>query len=72
MRNTYKTIDYRDLDLPSVEAFIVKFHYQNFYEMVGENQFMTTFELRRGCMSHCEDGDSVLGVIFDGLVKSPS
>jgi len=64
MRNNYKVIDYRDLGLPSVEVYGAEFHYQDLYEIVGKNQFMTTFELRSGSQSHCEFGDSVLGVIF--------
>lgn len=64
MRNNYKIIDFRDLGLPSIEVVGVQFHYQDLYEMVGKNQFMTTFELRKDSASHGEYGDSVLGVIF--------
>ena len=64
MRNNYKIIDYSDLGLPSVEVYVERFHYQDLYEMVGKNQFMSTFELRRGSSSFIEYGDSVLGVIF--------
>ena len=63
MRNNYKVIDYSDLGLPSVEVYGTEFHYQDLYEMVGVDRFMTTFELRKGSVSHEEYGDSVLGVI---------
>lgn len=64
MRNSYRITDYRDLGLPSIEVAGVQFHYQDLYEMVGQNQFMTTFELRKGSASHSKYGGSVLGVIF--------
>ena len=64
MRNSYSITDYRDLGLPNIEVTGLQFHYQDLYEMVGQNQFMTTFELRKGSASHGEYGDSVLGVIF--------
>lgn len=61
MRNEYSIIDYSDLGL---EVTGLRFHYQDLYEIVGQNQFMTTFEFRKGSDSHSEYGDSVLGVIF--------
>lgn len=64
MKNNYRIIDYRDLGLPSVEVFGAEFHYQDLYEIVGKSEFMTTFELRKGSQSHCEFGESVLGIIF--------
>ncbi len=64
MRNSYRITDYRDLGLPIIEVTGPQFHYQDLYEMVGQNQFMTTFELRKGSATHSEYGCSVLGVIF--------
>ncbi|MCK5218007.1 hypothetical protein KAR10_00695 [bacterium] len=64
MRNSYRITDFRDLGLPSIEVAGHQFHYQDLYEMVGQNQFMTTFELKNGSVSYNEYGDSVLGVIF--------
>ncbi len=64
MKNEYKVIDYTDLGLPSIEVFGDRFHYQDLYELIGKNQFMTTFNLRRGSESFNEFGDSVLGVIY--------
>jgi hypothetical protein len=76
MRNNYKIIDYRDIGISSVEVIGAVFHYQDLYEIVGKKQFMTTFELRTGSLSHGEFGRSLLGVIFydrkalDSLVDS--
>lgn len=64
MRNNYNIIDYSDLGLPSIDVVGEKFHYQDLYEMVGKNQFMTTFDLTGASASHLEYGDSVLGIIF--------
>ncbi|WP_299494410.1 hypothetical protein [uncultured Shewanella sp.] len=76
MRNNYKIIDYREIGIPSVEVSGAAFHYQDLYEIVGKSQFMTTFELRVGSLSHGEFGHSLLGVVFydrgalDSLVAS--
>jgi len=64
MRNNYKIIDYRNLGLPSIVVYGESFHYQDLYEIVGKNQFMSTFELRSGSTSFKEYGNSVLGVIY--------
>ena len=64
MKNEYRIIDYRDLGLPSVAVYGDQFHYQDLYELVGKNQFMTTFEIREGSESYKEYGRSVLGVIY--------
>jgi len=64
MRNNYKIIDYSELGLPSVEVAGEIFHYQDLYELVGKNEFMTTFELVRDSASYLEYGNSVIGVIF--------
>lgn len=63
MRNNYQIIDYSELGLPTIEV-VGKFHYQDLYELVGRNQFMTTFELTHGSETSLEYGSSVLGVIF--------
>ena len=64
MRNNYQIIDYSELGLPTMEVVGEIFHYQDLYELVGKNQFMTTFKLTEGSASYLEYGDSVLGVIF--------
>jgi len=64
MRNTYRLIDYRELGLPSIEVYGAQFHYQDLYEFVGKEQYMTTFLLRKNSESYRQYGDSVLGVIY--------
>jgi hypothetical protein len=64
MKNNYNITDYSGFGLPSIEVVGVQFHYQDLYEMVGVNRFMTTFELRKGSASYIEYGNSVLGVIY--------
>jgi hypothetical protein len=64
MRNTYRIIDYQNLGLPNIEVFGEKFHYQDLYELVGKEQYMTTFQLRENSESYREYGVSVLGVIY--------
>lgn len=64
MRYNYQIIDYSELGLPTMKVVGEIFHYQDLYELVGKNQFMTTFELTEGSASYLEYGDSVLGVIF--------
>lgn len=64
MKNDYRLIDYTNLGLPSIEVYGDSFHYQDLYELVGKNEFMTTFNLRKGSLSFNEFGSSVLGVIY--------
>jgi len=64
MRNTYRIIDYRELGLPSIEVYGDLFHYQDFYELIGKDQYMTTFQLKENSESYIEYGSSVLGVIY--------
>jgi len=64
MKNHYQIIDYSELGLPSIEVFGDAFHYQDLYEIVGRDQYMTTFTLRSGSESYSKYGESVLGVIF--------
>ena len=45
MRNNYQIVDYSELGSPTVKVKGEFFHYQDLYELVGKNQFMTTFEL---------------------------
>lgn len=40
------------------------FHYRDLYELVGRNQFMTTFNLKKGSSSQSQFGKNVLGVIY--------
>ncbi len=63
MRNNYQVIDYSKFGLPTMEV-VGNFYYQDLYELVGKNQFMTTFELTHDSDSSLEYGSSVLGVIF--------
>lgn len=64
MKNTYRILDYQDLGLPSIEVYGDQFHYQDLYEFVGKNQYMTTFQLRENSESSKEFGSSVLGIIY--------
>jgi len=48
MRNNYQIIDYSELGLPTMVVLGECFHYQDLYELVGKDQFMTTFELTEG------------------------
>jgi len=64
MKNEYKVIDYTDLGLPTIVVYGNRFHYQDLYELVGKNQFMTTFNLKKQSESFNEFGDLVLGVIY--------
>ena len=64
LRNTYRLIDYRELGLPIIEVYGAQFHYQDLYEFVGKEQYMTTFQLRKDSDSYRQYGHSVLGVIY--------
>lgn len=64
MKNEYKIIDYSNLGLPAVEIYGDQFHYQDLYELIGKNQFMTTFELKADGEAYNEYGSSILGVIY--------
>lgn len=64
MRNIYKIIDYTQSGLPCIEVLGEEYHYQDLYDLVGKNQYMTTFDLKEGSSSAIEFGSSVLGVIF--------
>lgn len=64
MRNAYKIIDYRKLNLPIIEVYGDRFHYQDLYVLVGKDQFITTFYLKKKSLSYKNYGDYVLGVIY--------
>lgn len=59
----YKFLDYSPLGLPTIEIYGDKFHYQDLYELVGRNKYMTTFDLKRNTDTYNNYGDSILGTI---------
>jgi len=63
MKDSYKTIDYTDFGLPYVEVHGDEFCYQDLYELVGKNQYMTTYRLKQGSDAYLKYGVSVLGVM---------
>lgn len=64
MKNKYTINDYTGLGIPSIEVQGGCFHYQDLYELVGRNQFMTTFNLKEGSPSQTQYGKNVLGVVY--------
>ena len=64
MINKYQIIDYSSLGIQSIEVNGDEFHYLDLFEMVGRQQFMTTFNLRKGSEARNEFGESALGVIY--------
>ena len=64
MLNDYKIIKNSALGLPYVEVYGRLFHYQDLYEFVGKNEFLTTFVLKKNSSAYQEFGRSILGVIF--------
>jgi len=64
MRNHYRIVDYSVLGLPCIEVYGDQFHYQDLYEIVGCNHYMTTFQLKVDSESYEEFGPTVLGVIY--------
>lgn len=64
MINQYQIIDYTPLGIPSVEVKGNEFHYLDLFEIVGRQQFMTTFYLMEGSEARNEYGKCVLGVIY--------
>jgi hypothetical protein len=64
MRNNYSTIDHRRKGLPSIEIYGEQFHYQDLFEMVGCDQYMTTFNFKNGSEAFLKYGLSVMGKIF--------
>lgn len=70
MKNKYAIYDYTKLGIPSIEVHGECFCYQDLYELVGRNQFMTTFNLKDGTSSKNQYGESVLGVIYYGFKQT--
>ena len=50
----YKFIDYTVIGMPTIEVYGENFHYQDLYELVGKNQYMTTFDLKNNTNSLSE------------------
>jgi hypothetical protein len=63
MRNQYRIVDYSELGLPCIEVYGGQFHYQDLYEIIGCNHYMTTFQLKADSESYEEFGPTVLGII---------
>ena len=63
MRNHYRIVDHSELGIPCIEIYGDLFHYQDLYEIVGCNQYMTTFQMKVDSESYEEFGPTVLGVI---------
>lgn len=64
MKNDYKIIDFSVVGLPFVEAYGDIFSYKDLYELVGRQQFMTTFNFKTGTEAHTKFGENVTGVIY--------
>ncbi len=64
MINQYEIIDYSKFGLPSIDVYGDQFNYIDLYELVGKNQFMTTFTLKFKSNSYALYGSSVLGTIY--------
>ncbi|QKF67946.1 hypothetical protein AVENP_2429 [Arcobacter venerupis] len=60
----YKFIDYTVIGMPTIEVYGENFHYQDLYELVGKNQYMTTFDLKNNTKSFENYGNSIVGVIY--------
>lgn len=60
----YKFIDYTVIGIPTIEVYGENFHYQDLYELVGKNQYMTTFDLKNNTKSFENYGNSIVGVIY--------
>lgn len=64
MNNHYQIIDSSDLGIPSVEVYGHEFDYLDLFELVGRQQYMTTFRLKEGSEARERFGESVVGVIY--------
>lgn len=64
MINQYQIINYSYVGIPSTEVVGEEFHYLDLFELIGQQQFMTTFQLREKSEAYSEYGESVLGVIY--------
>jgi len=63
MRNHYRIVDYSEFGIPYIEVSGDQFHYQDLYEIVGCNQYMTTLQIKVDSESYKQFGSTVLGVI---------
>lgn len=64
MQNNYKIIDYSEVGIPFVEVCGDVFSYQDLYELVGSQKFMTTFNFKENTEAQTQYGESVTGVIY--------
>ena len=64
MINQYQIIDYSNLGIPSIEVKGNAFHYLDLFEIVGRQQFMTTFNLKEGSEAQNQYGEFLGGVIY--------
>lgn len=63
MINLYQIVDYSEIGIPHVVVQGDKFHYIDLFDLIGRQQFMTTFNFREDSDARSEYGNSVLGVI---------
>lgn len=66
MINQYQIIDYSYLGIPSVEVKGNEFHYLDLFELVGSEQFMTTFYFKEDSEAYNRYGKCVNGVVYYG------
>lgn len=64
MQNNYEIIDYSGFGIPFVEVYGDTFAYLDLYELVGKQQFMTTFNFKKNSKAYSVYGDSVIGTIY--------
>ncbi len=64
MINNYQIIDYNEFGIPFMEVQGDSFLYEDLYELVGCQQYMTTFNLKENSQSHNNYGEDVIGVIY--------
>ncbi len=64
MQNDYRIVDFSKAGLPFVEVHGEEFSFNDLYELVGKNQFMTTFNFKRDSDAYSLYGESVVGIIY--------
>ena len=64
MENNYKINDLSSLGLRFVEVYGDTFSYKDLYGLVGLQQFITTFNFRKGTEAQAKFGENVTGVIY--------
>lgn len=64
LQNNYEINDYADFGIPFVEVYGDTFAYLDLYELVGKQQFMTTFNFKENSEAYSVYGDSVIGTIY--------